>query len=177
MKKFFLFSGLLALVFMSFPEDASAKKRRYRYIKRQHGLHANFDLIAKPTSLEDTFISFSGAYHYNHKGLMEFGPYLSVNYQLELDLSGGLLFEYNFIKNTGKRKMIPSIGLRTGFRSLGQPTIEAGLYGSLKYFVARRTAFVGKLEYAGTLPVNFDIGSFDQSVRAVGGFTYYFDFY
>ena len=182
MKKIVILSGLISLLFMSFPEDALAKKK-YRYIKRQHGVILNLDStpLLNFAGFSSGEASFHGAYTYNYKGRIEFGSYLKTRLNLPASihtLRVGLLTEYNFIKNRGKRKMIPSAGLKLGFKREGLgPSLETGLYGSLKYFVAKRTSIIGSLEYMASVFPLPSLQTLEHGLNLNVGFAYYFDFY
>ena len=154
MKTFTVFFALvISLVGVSFSQIADAKKKRY--IKREHGLQFNVDA----SFIEEKNLTFDLAYSYNYKGWLEFGPYW--NFYIKCGLTGesgvctdadyelGLkLIEYNFVKNRGRRKIIPSVGLKAGLYFTGKNLTEvrAGLPLSLKYFLAKRAAIIGTVE-------------------------------
>ena len=183
MNKIVVWSGLISLLFMGFPEEALAKKK-YRYIKRQHGVILNLDssLLNFSGGIIPGEASFHGSYHYNYKGRIEVGPYLKVKMNLPTAvhfLRVGLDTEYNFIKNRGKRKMIPATGFRIGFKRADlQSSLETGFYGSLKYFVAKRTSIIGTLEWMATvIPLPTSLIRLEHGFNLNIGFAYYFDFY
>ena len=180
MKNLIMLSGLLSLLLISFPENALAKKK-YRYIKREHGLQTSFQAeIPGLINFTNMDINFNGIYRYNYAGRIEIGNYLGLGFGggSLYKLQAGLIMEYNFIKNRGKRKIIPSAGFKVGYlRSIGN-NLEAGLHGSLKYFVAKRTALVGTLEASSSLSLaTFSFSSLEYQMNLLGGFAYYFDFY
>ena len=181
MKKYFLYVNLIAILATVWTVPALAEKK-YRYIKREHGVKFQGSVpvvIANPLSFS---ADFKGAYAYNWKGFAEVGPY----FQLALDNSAGfsiskwavgILGEYNFIKNRGKRKFIPSVGIQFGVTGgvVGSIQGMGGVHASLKSFVAKRTAFITNLQYDLVAPFNFSTMS--HQVGLDMGFAYYFDFY
>ena len=189
MKKLFLFLNLFFVLFIAGIGESFANKK-YRYIKREHGVRFQGHI---PMSINRGFslqANFAGAYAYNWKGMMEFGPYFHLNsmfnggFQIN-GWAGGLLGEYNFIKNRGKRKLIPSVGLTVGAVSNTQqpspistePQLALGLHVSLKSFVAKRTAFITTLAYEARIPFSFQFHSMTHHPDISMGFSYYFDFY
>lgn len=182
MKKYLLYINLLALIGAVWTLPALAEKK-YRYIKREHGVRfqGNIPITVRPSF--NLTANLKGAYAYNWKGFVEAGPY----FQLELDAAPsprlskwavGLMGEYNFIKNRGKRKLIPSLGLQLGLQGLGGLQGTGGVHGSLKWFVAKRTAFITDLQYDLMTPfTQFSFASMEHQVNVSMGFSYYFDFY
>ena len=177
MKKIFLFLNMFFVLFvLGVGESFAAKK--YRYIKREHGLRFQGNI---PMSFPGFQFSanLSGAYAYNWKGMMEVGPYFDLRFEglSPQYWAGGLLLEYNFIKNRGKRKLIPSLGLTLGSNNNEGPQIDLGLHTSLKSFVATRTAFITTLGYNLNTPFSGMFTSMSHHVKISMGFSYYFDFY
>ena len=180
-----LCGGSAAGVFFAHP---AAAKKRYRYIKRMHGAKIQWNLQPFQKPADGVFslgsLNIDLAYSYNHKGLLEFGPYLSVNGMMNAlplaNTAAGLSLEYNFVKNRGKRKNIPALGLQIGVQKGAAWDLAVSPYFSFKYFVAKRTALVTSLKYTASLPFN-GLAAFMQNlshgVFLVGGFAYYFDFY
>ena len=206
MKKLFLFLNLFFILFVLGAGESFANKK-YRYIKREHGIRFQGNI---PMSLINqgfsAGINLTGAYAYNWKGMVEVGPYFDLGagmhsgnpFQLR-SWSAGLLAEYNFIKNRGKRKFIPSLGLTVGTTNQGLNLISKdhknntniltaessqglnltlGVHISLKHFVAKRTAFITTLGYSLHTPFNnfFKIMNHHGTIGSIG-FSYYFDFY
>ena len=184
MKKF-LFISLIGLLCALWAHLSFAAKK-YRYIKREHGVKFQFDA---PLTIMPDFegsIGLEGAYTYNWKGFFEFGPYFSLETDLAseapMTYSGGLLAEYNFIKNRGKRKLIPAAGISLGVQngdSEEQPIhYTAGAHISLKIFVGKRTPFTISLPYKVVLKeLAFDPSKMTHHLSPTMGFSYYFDFY
>jgi len=179
MKKYFLYINLLAIIGAVWTLPALAEKK-YRYIKREHGVRfqGNIPVTVSPFNIA---VNLKGAYTYNWEGFVEVGPY----FQLEMDANPrpqfskwavGLMGEYNFIKNRGKRKLIPSLGLHLGLQGLGLQG-SGGVHGSLKWFVAKRTAFITDLQYDLITPLTMPFSSMEHQVNVSMGFSYYFDFY
>ena len=176
MKKAFLFLNLFFVLFVLVAGESFAAKK-YRYIKREHGLRfqGNIPMSLQPFNLS---ANLSGAYAYNWKGMLEAGPYFNLAFANKsvTDWSGGLLIEYNFIKNRGKRKLIPSLGLSVG--AAQGLLFDIGAHASLKSFVAKRTAFITTLGYNLHTPFNAMFrGGITHNVDISMGFSYYFDFY
>ena len=181
MKKLFLFLNLFLLLSVTGESFASKK---YRYIKREHGVRLegrDFVNMSFPGFMLN--FDLSGAYAYNWKGMVEVGPYFELGagtsngpFQIN-SWAAGLLVEYNFIKNRGKRKLIPSLGLTLGANKMDFLNFMAGLHFSLKSFVAKRTAFITTLGYSFHTPINFQFQSMEHHVDIGMGFSYYFDFY
>ena len=187
MKKF-LFISFSSLLCALWAQSGFAGKK-YRYIKREHGV--KFQLNAPLQILPAPFkgaIDLTGAYAYNWKGFFEFGPYFAFGMGLEeasdipMTYSGGLLAEYNFIKNRGKRKLIPSAGISLGVKK-GDTTnplhYAGGAHVSLKIFVGKRTPFTITLPYKVVL-ADFSFApdsSMTHHLEPSMGFSYYFDFY
>ena len=181
MKKYFIYINLLTTIIAVWALPSLAQKK-YRYIKREHGVKFQGSIpmtIANPLSVS---VNFQGAYAYNWKGFVEVGPY----FKLGLDAAPafslthwavGLMGEYNFIKNRGKRKLIPSLGLQLGAMSEGTLQATGGAHGSLKWFVAKRTAFITSLQYDLVTPMSGFFTSLGHQVDLSMGFSYYFDFY
>ena len=182
MKKSLLFLSLFFVIFITGIGESFAKKK-YRYIKREHGVRFQGHI---PMTVNNGFsleANFAGAYAYNWKGMIELGPYFELNssfnggFQLE-SWAVGLLTEYNFIKNRGRRNFIPALGLTVGAHQNGLiTTLALGTHVSLKLFVAKRTAFITTLAYQLNTPFSglFQSMSHHPSIRM--GFSYYFDFY
>ena len=134
-----------------------------------------------------------GAYTYNWRGMLEFGPYFDFAAEFNPfqthNIAGGVLLEYNIIKNRGKRKFIPAIGIslggqsggaREGFDYSGTSDFKAsgGVHGALKIFVDKRTPFTIMLGYKLLTPTS---SFFFKPCLMISffatGFSYYFDFY
>ena len=182
MKKLFLFLNLFLLMFVAGTGKSFASKK-YRYIKREHGVRFQGNI---PMSFQGFTwnANLAGAYAYNWKGMIEVGPYFALAagtssgaFQLN-SWAGGLLVEYNFIKNRGKRKFIPALGVTVGASKGGVgPELALGAHVSLKSFVAKRTAFITTLAYRLHTPVSGIFTSMIHHVEPRMGFAYYFDFY
>ena len=185
MKKYFLFFNLFLMFFVGGIKLAEAKKK-YRYIKREHGVRflADFPMVIDLTQGFSASADLKGAYTYNWRGRLEFGPYFNVaSGIIPMGLKNwgaGLLVEYNLIKNRGKRKLIPSVGLSFGGESLETASLglAMGGHGSLKVFVGKRTPFTVTLAYKALTPLSqpFTGGLFHHLGLSMG-FSYYFDFY
>ena len=178
MKKVFLFLNLFFIVFVAGVGESFANKK-YRYIKREHGVRFQGHI---PMSFNQGFqldAHLAGAYAYNWKGMLEVGPYFDLGVQsLRVNnWSAGLLLEYNFIKNRGKRKLIPSLGLTVGANQGLGLNFDLGAHVSLKSFVAKRTAFITTLGYNLHTPFSGMFASMAHNVNIRMGFSYYFDFY
>ncbi|MCY4321174.1 MAG: hypothetical protein OXC37_02035 [Bdellovibrionaceae bacterium] len=161
----------------------SFANKKYRYIKREHGVRFQGNI---PMSFNQGFAlsaNLGGAYAYNWKGYLEIGPYFNLNLEAgqTFELSSwsiGLLGEYNFIKNRGKRKFIPSLGLTVGAdKSFDFPNLAMGVHSSLKIFVGKRTAFITSLGYSLHTPFNEIFRVMQHHVDVMMAFSYYFDFY
>ena len=177
MKKYILSLPLLVLLVATWHVPALAQKK-YRYIKREHGVkfQGNVPLQIKATGFHWS-ADFQGAYAYNWKGFVEVGPYFGVGAASATGLTGwnvGLLIEYNIIKNRGKRKLIPAIGIQGGVMNDGVLQYEGGAHATLKWFVAKRTAFITNLQYDLVTPLPVALS---HKVNLSMGFSYYFDFY
>lgn len=180
MKKYFLSIPLITILIAVWTLPSMAQKRRY--IKREHGVkfQGNVPINVNPLSVT---ADFQGAYAYNWKGFAEAGPYfkLSLNAVPSFSLNHwavGLMGEYNFIKNRGRRKLIPSLGVQLGV--LDENAVlhaTGGAHASLKWFVAYRTAFITSLQYDLVTPAKSFFSSFGHKVDLSMGFSYYFDFY
>ena len=183
MKKPFLIFNLFTVLFITGAGPCFAAKR-YRYIKREHGVRftGNIDVtgslpqqILNPRDLD---FNFSGAYAYNLKGYLEFGPYLDFSMNSgQMGWKAGLFGEYNFIKNRGKRKWIPSLGLTAGVKGMNGFHLSGGLQTSLKAFVAKRTAFISTLSFDISSPFDQLFSTLRTHLNIKMGFSYYFDFY
>ena len=176
MKKMTLFLGLVLLV-ASFPYSALAQKK-YRYIKREHGVKLTGNAQVPFKNLNATALSVDLEYTYNIKGLVEVGPYVGFDRSGNGSFfAGGLKSEYNIIKNTGKRRFIPAVGITLGV--VGNTAPAAGVHASFKLFPAKRTAFVTTVGYQLTLQPNFgfNFGGAQHGADVKIGYAYYFDFY
>lgn len=187
MKKTLLLLSLAAVCLAGLPEISEAKKK-YRYIKRAHGiklLHGGYDIMfggqdgAGPAGQ----LNLSGAYAWNWKGLIETGPYFSLGVAVPpgFQISGwsaGLGVEYNFIKNRGKRKLIPAFGIKLGARSGGSGGADGNVEPvlTIKSFVSKRTAFLTSLSYALGIPGFTNFQGMYHNVSVKLGFAHYFDF-
>lgn len=188
MKNLFLFSGVF---FLSLLFSSNADARKKRYIKRMHGVKVNLNVLPYekgPGSASAGNFNVGLAYSYNWKGMMEVGPYFGIEgkhvggFALN-SLDIGIHGEYNFIKNKGKKELVPVFGLKLGAHSRGSPTMSwyfaAGPYLSLKYFVAKRTPIILSAGYS----YNASFNAFGDTSKAIhssfleAGFAYYFDFY
>ena len=183
MKRFFLIFNLFLLFFGGGMETAVAAKK-YRYIKREHGVRFHGDIpLSFPGFSMD--VNLQGAYTYNWRGMLEFGPYFQLKGSKETtpfidNWGAGLLVEYNFIKNRGKRKFIPALGLNIGVKGEAGLKLAVGPQFTAKYFVGKRTAFTAKVAYSFNAPFrNFmDKTQWRHNVDiSMIGFSYYFDFY
>ena len=182
MKKFFLFFNLFLLFFIGGMETATAVKK-YRYIKREHGVRfqGNIPLKLIPFQMN---VNLQGAYTYNWRGMLEFGPHFqfkgnSTAANFTGSWGAGLLVEYNIIKNRGKREFIPAVGLNVGAKTEGALRLALGPQVSLKYFVGKRTPFTVTLAYNFNMPFTnlMDRTQWKHDLDISMGFSYYFDFY
>ena len=183
MKKYFLFVALFSVAFLSLPNSAEARKR-YRYIKREHGV--KFEWRKPSFNFDSGFkmnIDFEGAYTYNWKGMVEAGPYFGLKYSTAIrtmGYNGGLIVEYNIIKNRGKRKWVPAVGLKIGAEGNNTEGVKiaGGVHGAMKIFVGKRTPFTIALGYRLTVPpVQGMFQQMSHNLDLSMGFSYYFDFY
>ena len=186
MQKHFLFFNLFFVLFLSWSPIASAKKK-YRYIKREHGVRFQWD---NPMSIAGTpggltaELNIQGAYTYNWRGMIEAGPYFKIDSSYDgnngftfNEFDGGVLVEYNIIKNRGKREFIPAIGLSLGANSNQVFQLSGGIHGALKVFVAKRTSFVVMLGCKILTPMDQPFQVLSYHPYTSMGFSYYFDFY
>ena len=183
MKKIFLYLNLFAVLFIVGAGPCFAAKK-YRYIKREHGARFTGNImlpgrIPQPIlDFQKLNLSFNGAYAYNFKGYFEFGPYLNFSMNSgQMGWKAGLFGEYNFIKNRGKRKWIPSLGLNLGGGHGFGFHLSGGLQASLKAFVAKRTAFISILGFDISSPLDRLFTSLTSQLSLKMGFAYYFDSY
>ena len=185
MKKYLLYINLLTLFAAVLGTLPSLAQKKYRYIKREHGVKFQGNVPITITTNTEVSATFQGAYAYNWKGFVEAGPYFKLsleeqpfpNFGVE-HWAVGLMGEYNFIKNRGKRKLIPSLGLQLGAMSkdsLLQAT--GGVHGTLKWFVDKRTAFITNLQFDLVTPFSSFFRQREYQVDLSMGFSYYFDFY
>ena len=131
--------------------------------------------------------NLAGAYAYNWKGMVEVGPYFDLSASVNQGFTFnswavGLLVEYNFIKNRGKRSFIPALGLTAGINNSKENIspgmhLALGVHASLKSFVAKRTAFISTVGYQLHTPFNAFFRSMSHNAEVSMGFSYYFDFY
>ena len=181
MKKLSLFLSLISMILVVAPQTSFAKKK-YRYIKREHGLRVNWHF---PGQFMDSQrftdnLNFNFTYTYNWKGFVEVGPYLAVKTDdsSRWMVNTGLLVEWNIIKNRGKRKFIPAVGLKLGGDDLTGN--RAGHYGfplSMKYFVAKRTPLIVTFEPYMEAANFTGFSPLIVKYNFTGGFSYYFDIY
>ena len=190
MKKHFLLFNIFFLFSIVWICPAGAEKK-YRYIKREHGVHFDMDASVKNLFHQNTevgtVIDMEGAYTYNWKGMLEFGPYFGFNFGVKSEFSrgglplawdAGLLLEYNFIKNRGKRKFIPAVGISGGANGAeGATNLSGGVHIALKIFVGKRTPFTVSLGYKMLTPMGNPFQSVYHNIDSSAGFSYYFDFY
>ena len=191
MKKYFLFLNLFLMLFVVSGTGTALAEKKYRYIKREHGVRFEGDIpIEIGGGQMIANLKLKGAYAYNWKGLFEFGPYFlwapSISPWSPGLWGGGLLAEYNIIKNRGKRQFIPAVGLNLGvtggssdINNPGTVRLSMGPYGALKIFVGKRTPFTITLAYNLLTPLSspFAGGGMSHNVDLSMGFSYYFDFY
>ena len=185
MKKYFLFFNLFFLLFVAWTWSASAAKK-YRYIKREHGVRFEGSVPMEYSSTGfKASTNLKGAYAYNWGGMFEFGPYVDLGldfrpYALKY-WGGGLMAEYNFVKNRGRKKYVPAIGLSFGAtqnQDLGVGLhLAGGIHGALKIFVGTRTPFTVILGYRALTPSSQFGKALTHSPYLSMGFSYYFDFY
>ena len=183
MKKSLLLLNLISMILIAFPQVSFAKKK-YRYIKREHGVRVSLDWpkseIVPEMKLMDK-LNFQFTYTYNWKGFVEVGPYLTVakDDSASWMVDAGLLVEWNIIKNRGKRTLVPAIGLKIGSDN-ATASGRFGHYGipcSLKYFVAKRTPLIITVEPYIEAPGFTGFDPFTVKLNTTVGFEYYFDFY
>ena len=191
MKKYFLFFAVFCMTAIILPNSALARKK-YRYIKREHGV--KFEWRKPSVNLSNGLsmnIDLEGAYTYNWKGMLEAGPYFGLQYNsgsrynnkytnnpAPLIYNSGLILEYNIIKNRGRRKWIPALGLKFGVNnSESILSFETGAHGALKIFVGKRTPFTIAAGYRLVTPFQGIFQQFSHNVDISMGFSYYFDFY
>ena len=183
MKKYFLIFNLFLIVCATWSQTAFAKKR-YRYIKREHGLRLQGNIHTHFDSGFSLSTNINGAYTYNWKGMIEAGPYLQLQPNVERgtlslnQLAGGLIFEYNFVKNQGKRMLIPALGMQFGAEKSPSAMLRfgGGVHGTLKVFVGTRTPFTVTLAYNLLTSLQQPI-QLSHNIDVSMGFSYYFDFY
>ena len=183
-KNLFLFAASLFLSLALASPDAEARKKRY--IKRMHGVKAVAFIVPYQRGPGGTSGDYDLelAYSYNWKGMIEFGLHGNIagSHIGGNGLEGwgaGLHAEYNFIKNKGKKRFVPALGLKFGADQISSAQyLSVAPYLSLKYFVAKRTPFIFSAGYDLNLP--FTALNFQQATHSSfleGGFAYYFDFY
>ena len=188
MKSIFLYLNLFIMSFIAGLSVQSFAEKKYRYIKREHGAHFLGDISGPLGAQGATNISgsFSGSYSYNWKGFVEIGPYFGLGLGIVpfnfSNFQAGLKGEYNIIKNRGRRKFIPAVGLSAGVagdNSSGAMAMQlsVGVHGVLKAFVAKRTAFVTHLGYNLQTPFQGMFSLMTHNLDIKMGFAYYFDFY
>ena len=184
MKKLFLFSSLLSLFALTFSGNVYAKKKRY--IKRMHGAKIDLNIIPfeRKSGANSGAFDVDLAYSYNWKGMIETGPYFGIEGShlpafAVGNLGLGVFVEYNFIKNKGKKKMVPSVGLKIGTKKTGAWELALAPYVSIKYFVAKRTPIITSLGYEGSSAFSSisNFSTWTHSSFLMVGFAYYFDFY
>ncbi|MCY4512205.1 MAG: hypothetical protein OXB86_00790, partial [Bdellovibrionales bacterium] len=111
MKKSLLYLSLISMILVALPQVSFAKKK-YRYIKREHGLKVDWRFPGQIMDKQEFMnnLKFEFNYTYNWKGFVEVGPYLNVGTDdsAKWMVGGGLLVEWNIIKNRGKRVLIPA---------------------------------------------------------------------
>ena len=186
MKKSLLFLMLssIVLIGLGFPEESEAKKR-YRYIKREHGLKVQGNLNTQlPSADNGAFVgsleNFALAYSWNFKGMIEVGPHVELQ---GLNLTSfhtnawdaGIHIDYNIIKNRGKRKYIPAVGLKMSYGDGNY--INTAVSAALKTFVGHRTPIYLSLDYRVNNLLGAFRGQFDHGLNVSVGIGYYFDFY
>ena len=184
MTKYFLFFSLFLMLVWSWIPSVSAQQK-YRYIKREHGVRFQGNMSF--SSGLNLAAMLSGAYTYNWKGMLEAGPYFQLNPAFQNQVfslnnwSWGLLGEYNIIKNRGKRKLIPAVGLNLGAHKSNSLSntlhLSMGLHGALKIFVGKRTPFIISLGYNLLTPMRGFFSAIVHDVNLSMGFSYYFDIY
>lgn len=177
----------LTLILLAGIPQISFGKKRYRYIKREHGVELVTSVVDILNKKQNFNADIEGSYTYNWRGKIEVGPWAHLNMSKSQNLTfnilrGGLLLEYNFIKNRGKRKFIPALGIKLGADKSAQLNWILGVYTDFKYFVGYRTPFVVKLEYVAAMPEKFgsaELKDFHNrgNLSLSTGFSYYFDFY
>lgn len=131
------------------------RKKRYRYRKRTHRFQIMLQGIPwyRNDDQKSNFMNLNALYGYN-AGRFELGPQLRLfnpggrDFQnLYVHLGGWL--EYNFVRNTRKEKMVPALGVSTGYEleKRRRHSLALSAYFSLKYFVASRTGFAFNISY------------------------------
>lgn len=185
MKKYFLFFNLFFLLSVAWIWSASAAKK-YRYIKREHGVRFEGSVPMQVNQGFKASTNLKAAYAYNWGGMFEVGPYLDLGLGLSpyaLNYwNSGLMVEYNFVKNRGRKKYVPAIGLSFGAAqdngNLGSGLhFAGGVHGSLKIFVSTRTPFIVTLGYKALTPSSQFGKALKHLPHLSMGFSYYFDFY
>lgn len=182
MKKHPLYFILILLSCLSWTWWATASSpKKYRYIKREHGLRFSGKVPVEIGAGLNVGAVLDGAYTYNWKGKIEAGPYFHfdssiVPFALH-SWGSGILGEYNIIKNRGRRKFVPAVGLKIGAFSTNAINLSAGLYGAFKFFVDKRTPFIVSLGCDVQTPVQGMFTSMSYKPYVTMGFSYYFDFY
>ena len=182
MKKSLLFLSLISTILIAIPQISFAKKK-YRYIKREHGVRVNLELPKMEVHPSREFLNnwdIQFTYTYNWKGFLEVGPYLAAKTDKSASwmVDAGLLVEWNIIKNRGKRALIPAVGLKVGADDFTNDLAgHIGFPLSLKYFVAKRTPFIVSLEPYMEVPGFNDFSDLTVKLNFTAGFAYYFDIY
>lgn len=183
MKKSLLLLNLISMILIALPQVSFAKKK-YRYIKREHGVRVSLDWpkgeITPNMKLTDE-LNFNFTYTYNWKGFLEVGPYLKVEKESSWMVDSGLLVEWNIIKNRGKRALIPAVGLKIGADDFtGTLAGHIGFPLSLKFFAGERnfrTPLIITVEPYIEAPGFTSFTPLTVKINTTVGFEYYFDFY
>lgn len=185
MKKHSLLFGLLISGLLVLPWSVFAKKRRY--IKRQHGAKFSWNLPnyqVHPAGGPEAVTDLYAAYTYNWKGRVEFGPYVGFAAKVAPfgfdKYSAGLAVEYNFVKNQGRWRYIPALGLAGGIEGIGGETgglkYAVGFLPAMKFFVGKRTPFTVSIGYKMLIDTAGGTTAINHNVVGSMGFSYYFDF-
>ena len=128
------------------------RKKRYRYRKRKHRVQLGGFLKPWSKDDKDRNLSFNldALYGYN-AGYFELGPNAGISrMERKLNFHAGGWVEVNFIKNTRKKKFVPSLGIRVNHLTEEKRDHYLDVhipYVSLKYFPASRTGLVLNIGY------------------------------
>ena len=152
------------------------RKKRYRYRQRTHRVQVAADVVPwSQNSNKDKTLNLDLLYGYNFKRF-ELGPVLGLKGDFNaLEIEAGAWGEFNFIKNTRKKRVVPALGLKVSFlQERNDSNLLMSPYLSLKYFPASRTGLVASLNYDIQTPFNNFFKRRDMGVGISIAYVHYF---
>jgi len=167
------------------------RKKRYRYRKRTHRVQGAINAVPwnDKNNSAKMYLAVDLLYGYN-AGHFEIGPNLSLmspaGSNFDPQLSAGIWGEFNFVKNTRKKRFVPAIGLKANYvrtndsniwtSYTGKNVLLLSPYLTAKYFPASRTGVVLNVNYNIVTALSNLFSNMEMGIGISLAYVHYFHF-